>query len=78
MARNLRRSAACTRGALLAFLGQTKMAATSRSSRSVGFYADLNNFSSACYFEKGRNKKGKFFEVERVISSREIKKKVSS
>jgi hypothetical protein len=58
---------------------KTKMLASKeRSSHSVGFYADLNNESTANYLNGKTRKRGKLFEVERVIYKRKSNKKLSS
>ncbi len=53
-------------------------ASKERNSHSVGFYADLNNESTANYLNRKTKKRGKLFEVERVMYKRKSNKKVSS
>ena len=48
-----------------------------RRSRSVGFYKDLNNLNTTGYFDGKARKKGKLYEVERVIYARNTNRKVS-
>lgn len=43
----------------------------------VRFYNELNNLSTADFFDNTTTKKGKYYEVERVVSHRKRKQKVS-
>ena len=69
-------------GTCSAFLIKAKMALDrgSRNHQSAGFFRDLNSLSTADFVDrqKGRNRRqplesGRFFEVERVITSRKTK-----
>ena len=46
------------------------------SKMAVTFYGELNNLSTANFLIENKKKKGKFYEVERVISRRTRKGKV--
>ena len=43
----------------------------------VRFYNELNNLSTADFYTQSTKKTGKYYEVERVITRRNRKKKVS-
>ena len=43
----------------------------------VRFYKELNEFSTAGFYNDNKAKRGKYYEVERIVSKRIRKRKVS-
>ena len=69
MARNGGQSAERDQGLITCASCKFKMA--------VRFYNELNNLSTADFFDNTTTKKGKYYEVERVVSHRKHERKVS-